>query len=111
VAIACFASTGTVDTALWAGTGERPVVGSTSAVDMVVACFVCSTAERADHGAFLDQALRNRVIKRMTSVAPAEDGEGNILFDLRHGSEKRWWVLDELLEVCTIMINKSNGDR
>jgi hypothetical protein len=77
-----------VDTAQRANACEGVVVRGTGAADMVVACQVVVPAESTNCGTLLERALRDRMVKRMASIAPAENGERVVFLDCCEASEK-----------------------
>jgi hypothetical protein len=78
---------------------------------MVVAHAVGVPTKRADDGTLAYRALRDRMIKRMATVAPSEDGERDVFFNPCHSSEERRWVVEHLGQVGTVKVNKCQGDR
>ena len=97
MAFACLTSADAVDTFGGACAGEGGVVGSTFAFDVVVPCAVGVATQRAYDRAFADRALRDRVVKRMASIASAKNRECDILLNSGDGSKEGRRVTDELL--------------
>ena len=73
-------------------------MGGAFAFDMVVARAVGVTAQRTYDRAFADRALRDRMVKRMASIASTENRERYIFFDSGDSSKEGRRIADELLD-------------
>ena len=88
---------------------EGGVVRGAFAFDVVVARAVGVAAQGTYDGAFADRALRDRVVKRMASVASSKNRERYVFFDPGDSSKEGRRVTDELLYPRAIGVYE--GDR
>ena len=84
-------------------------MGGAFAFDMVVSCTVRVAAQRTYDRAFADRAFRDRVVKRVASIASTKNRERDIFLNSGDSSKEGRRVADELLDSGPVGINE--GDR
>ena len=84
-------------------------MGGAFALDVVVSCVVRVATQRAYDRTFANRALRDRVVKRMASIASSKNRERDISLNSGGGSKEGRRIADELLDSGPIGVNE--GDR
>ena len=104
-----FAGADAVDAFGGAGAGKRSIMGSAFALDMVVSCAVGVATQRAYDRTFANRAFRDRMVKRVASIASTKNRERDIFLNSGGGSKEGRRVANELLDSGPIGIDE--GDR
>ena len=82
----------------------------TFAFDMVVARTVGIAAQRTNDRTFAYRALRDRMVKRMASIASTKNWECDIFFDSGDCSKEGRRITDELLDLGSVGVDEGDRD-
>ena len=85
-------------------------MGGAFAFDVMVARAVGVAAQRTYDRTFADRALRDRVVKRMASIASTKNRECDIFFDSGDCSKEGRRIADKLLDPGSIGIDEGDRD-